>query len=1344
MLLQRTILLILISIYGLSSYAQNAIINEFSADPSMFDGSGGEFIELYCPVGGGACDISCWVISDGQGLITVPDATIIPEGEYYLIGHGPALTCDSCDFFGIPIDLNTATCACLTGGSYGVGVDGNPAMILGRIGNAGEMVILYDNNATLQEAWQFDNGSAAFLPMGGTISSTALGTCPANNIYIPPVDSPQYTNIGQSVLGCNTSYTRATDGSAIWILDDHPTPGATNLNMGNNAFEYQYSIDGGAWITIPKNGADNIDNYNDTICAGDNIQFRIQIENYQHATLEVFDSTGHYGSYFSSPSTGLTSWSIIEGLGSALGDTLRLVSSVDTIPFGNSSYVLQWSDFKSGQGSFSSSSTNECYERMNFNLVRNRMLDSATVVCADITTGLSKITAYPIGIDGFGRDIEYVLYDDVGDLSNPIDSNQSGLFQLSTAATVGYYAQVQGLCNSVIALDQGAFCLAVPPCPQILASSFVKNGASCGDRIDTLYEESFEGAPNLGYSSSGVFSDGSNDYFDLIGNGADPSGVPAYTGADGNQYWAGEDTQDADNPNASGISTVSITGINVAGSTGLQIEGLFAAGSNSAFDEPDYIQIFAQIDGGGFVLIGAFEGVANFNTALREDTNLDGTGDGTTLTTTFQNFIFPLAGTGTTLDIRIDMFMTSGDEAAAFDNIVVIGAVADTCEACPTDTLTFAVNGVNLPAGGQIDWYEDINSGFNPYNGEGDYIGSSYIPVGGACASATLAFNEINYRPLTNNGQNPDAGDMIELIGSPGMDLSCFVLTDGDWTITFPSGSIIPADGIFTIGNDNVYGAGTFDLDAENCGCFTDGASGDGLLILTDGGEYTALFDASGTFVQGIIYGSPSAGNTPPNGSFSTGGVINTIGAAGCPSSVTIPGAGSFETAPGGVSAGTSLIRSPDGSGAWTTQDGGSMNDCNVAGGVPVVPDFHYVVPIDACNETRNYVGVINPHPNTITCPNTDPSAFTDEFLVRVTCPTAILDGDTTVCENNAPISLPVSTTGIVSGTGASFVYTNNGVRDTVVGTITNDTLTFSVSNTGNYTGMEIIPNTGCLGPADSTAIVTIIPTPNSPNLPSPVSVCSGDTVLLVASGSSTFEWALTSNFTPSNISEDFLTAAPDSVYVRSINQNDDASIRCLGGIVGMRVDTTTCEVILLDQELLDFTAIKTGTYKALLEWQSTIIQTNLPYYIERSRDGIYFETIGTINQQTASLGTVASYQLPDNLPLNGWNYYRLRYPTEFNSYKYSAIKTLHFGSPSFAVTIYPNPAKDKLELIFSEPLQNPKIKILNALGQQLLEHNLTGNSLEATVLVEHLATGMYIVQINANNQVYTRRWIKK
>ena len=202
----------------LQIFSQVAIINEFSSDPTMFDGSGGEFIELYCPSGGGDCDISCWILSDGQGLITIPAGTIIAEGDFYLISHAPAFNCDSCDFFGINVDLNTATCGCLSGGSYATGPDGNPSLVIGRFGNIGELMLLYNASGTLLESWSFNNAAAAYLPGGGLINSVAAVGCPGTSVDIPAADSNIITDVGSITIGCNSSYMRSTDGSSTCLL----------------------------------------------------------------------------------------------------------------------------------------------------------------------------------------------------------------------------------------------------------------------------------------------------------------------------------------------------------------------------------------------------------------------------------------------------------------------------------------------------------------------------------------------------------------------------------------------------------------------------------------------------------------------------------------------------------------------------------------------------------------------------------------------------------------------------------------------------------------------------------------------------------------------------------------------------------------------------------------------------------------------------------------------------------------------------------------------------------------------------------------------------------------------
>jgi len=1325
------------------AHAQTAIINEFSSDPSMYDGSGGEFVELHCPAGGGACDISCWVISDGQGIITIPNGTTIPDGGFYLIAHAPAFNCDSCDFFGKPVDLNTATCGCLNGGSYGNGIDGNPSFIIGRSGNAGELMLLYDNLGALQESWSFDNASAAFSPTGVLINGKPAGACPATSTLIPPSDSSIITDVGATCLGCNSSYTRDTDGSGTWIVDNHPTPGASNANMGDNAFLYQYRLNDGTWITIPKTGPNNIDTHKDTVCTGDSIQFRIQIENYQHAVLEVFDSSGRYGSYFRSPTGGIMAWATVEGLSTALDDTIRLVSSYEPIAIGNSIYKLQWSDYKDGLGSFSSTSSNECYERMNFTLVRHQTLDSATVTCADPTSGITATTAYPIGIDGHGTDIFYVLYDDIGDFSNPINSNQSGAFQLTNPATVNYYIQVEGPCNNVVAIDLGAFCLAVPPCPQIDTSSYEKNSASCGTVIGVIFQEDFESGGSYDPPSIPECTDNGGDYF-LLTDGSNINAT--FTGVTGS-YFAAQDIDAAGCPAGGLTETITWTGINISGQTGLQLS-IDAAedddGSNQDWDGPDFVHIEVSIDGGAFVDVIWFEATGtttNFTGA--QDTDFDGLGDGTVLTDAFQTFMNTITGTGTTMDIRITFHLDSGDEDIAIDNLTLSGTTIDTCQACPNDTLSFSVAGTNLPMGGNIDWYYDTTAGFSPYNGDGTYIGSSPIPLPEPCSSPTLVINEFVTRPTTNNGVDPFSGEMIELLGPPGMDIGCFVITDGDWTITIPPGTVIPPDGIFTIGNDGVHGAGTFDLDAEACGCFTDIGGGGGLLILTDGGEYFGVYDASGAFVQGITYGSPSGVNTPPNGQSSVGGVINTVGLVGCQTSITIASSG-YEnaTSPG---SGSSAIRNPDGNGPWSNTATPSINDCNVAFSIPPVPDLDYIVPIEACDETRIYKGIIVPHPNTVACPNTDPSAFTDEFVIQVVCPDAHIEGDFTICETSLPLSVPVTTTDITSGTAGSFVYTIDGVLDTVAGTITNDTLFFNPTVTGTYDGLQIIPATGCLDPADSFATITIIPTPDAPAIPSPLIVCEGDTALLTASGAPTFEWSLASNFSPiDTTNSDYLVAAPDSIFVRSINQDDSARVNCPGATSATAITTIICDVITLAQNLVAFDATKADK-KALLEWQWQANINHRDFYIERSANGITFEQLGTVAPISNSNGALQYYQLIDENPINGWNYYRLRYPENDIDYQYSQIRALNFGEASAVVSVYPSPTKGVVTISFADLLnQAATIKIYDVLGQVVLSSKVPKNIRQYELNLSELPAAVYVVSVKIGVATQNIRVVKQ
>lgn len=206
-------------------------------------------------------------------------------------------------------------------------------------------------------------------------------------------------------------------------------------------------------------------------------------------------------------------------------------------------------------------------------------------------------------------------------------------------------------------------------------------------QVDAL-DETFDDSSKF-TTSTAFFSDGSGDYFGLSGGSADdfggdasPSGLKAYTGNTGS-FLSG---QDLDGEGASVPISADWTGIDISGLTALQFSGDFAEFFDSPgdIDEPDFLRVQAQIDGGGYVTVLEFQGAdftstgGPFNGNFRQDTDFDGTGDGAQLTDALQNFSAAIGGTGSLLDLRFEASVDSGDEDFAVDNFKITGTSGGT------------------------------------------------------------------------------------------------------------------------------------------------------------------------------------------------------------------------------------------------------------------------------------------------------------------------------------------------------------------------------------------------------------------------------------------------------------------------------------------------------------------------------------------------------------------------------------------------------------------------------------------------------------------------------------------
>ncbi|MFO8067401.1 MAG: T9SS type A sorting domain-containing protein, partial [Bacteroidales bacterium] len=96
-----------------------------------------------------------------------------------------------------------------------------------------------------------------------------------------------------------------------------------------------------------------------------------------------------------------------------------------------------------------------------------------------------------------------------------------------------------------------------------------------------------------------------------------------------------------------------------------------------------------------------------------------------------------------------------------------------------------------------------------------------------------------------------------------------------------------------------------------------------------------------------------------------------------------------------------------------------------------------------------------------------------------------------------------------------------------------------------------------------------------------------------------------------------------------------------------------------------------------ILDWATATERNNDFFTVERSRDGVNFETVAVIPSK-ADFGysnVVLNYSATDTSPLNGVSYYRIKQTDYDGEYDYSNIVSIHYQKQGDAsLTLYPNP----------------------------------------------------------------------
>jgi len=184
--------------------------------------------------------------------------------------------------------------------------------------------------------------------------------------------------------------------------------------------------------------------------------------------------------------------------------------------------------------------------------------------------------------------------------------------------------------------------------------------------------------------------------------------------------------------------------------------------------------------------------------------------------------------------------------------------------------------------------------------------------------------------------------------------------------------------------------------------------------------------------------------------------------------------------------------------------------------------------------------------------------------------------------------------------------------------------------------------------------------------------------------------------------------------------------------------------------ELVFFNAKPSGT-SVICTWQTATESNNDYFTVERSLDGTYFSTVGTVDGAGNST-TSLNYSFEDKEVSPTLLYYRLRQTDLDGRYTFSKIQSVTFKQSGFSDllsigSVSPNPFKEKFSLTYSVPSNAPVvISVMNSSGQKVFEQRRDSvkgiNRFDFEEGLK-LPQGIYFVKLSMNNQMQIKKIVK-
>ena len=178
-----------------------------------------------------------------------------------------------------------------------------------------------------------------------------------------------------------------------------------------------------------------------------------------------------------------------------------------------------------------------------------------------------------------------------------------------------------------------------------------------------------------------------------------------------------------------------------------------------------------------------------------------------------------------------------------------------------------------------------------------------------------------------------------------------------------------------------------------------------------------------------------------------------------------------------------------------------------------------------------------------------------------------------------------------------------------------------------------------------------------------------------------------------------------------------------------------------LPVELTSFDA-HSDNGKNILEWNTASEINNDHFEIQRFDDSKKWNTIGEV----AGHGTTNEkqfYSFTDgSVQTSGDVYYRLKQVDYNGAFKYSEIRRINIEKQNITTKIFPNPAREIINVSFINDGVSRNVKIFDMQG--ICVYSTSCNSFQKQIDISSLSNGMYILRTYSGNDVNAKVFCKE